>query len=239
MVLRDATLTLSDNSKVDISNISAGTQLALHSLTFADLPNKIPMACAVDVHLGNIQLLKPKGEIDDFVKVDSSTLYGHTTCPDSLHLMDEDMTTVHSACNDLDDGIHYILPYGLYHEEHYPLLPVWCDRGSTILDVSLAFDRYQQYFSSLYLYDKGISGPSLDDFASWREWWLPFENRDIKAVFEYGVSDDCARCEYGNDATDAPDVLSTNNAYYMTVCIFMYFLVVCPFAESLDFLFCA
>eukprot|EP00486_Rosalina_sp_Unknown_P011600 CAMPEP_0201592860 /NCGR_PEP_ID=MMETSP0190_2-20130828/190632_1 /ASSEMBLY_ACC=CAM_ASM_000263 /TAXON_ID=37353 /ORGANISM="Rosalina sp." /LENGTH=876 /DNA_ID=CAMNT_0048051805 /DNA_START=469 /DNA_END=3099 /DNA_ORIENTATION=- len=47
---------------------------------------------------------------------------------------------IKSACNDLEDGIQYILPYGEYNEETAPLLPVMCNGGNTILDPSLNFN---------------------------------------------------------------------------------------------------
>lgn len=97
----------------------------------------------------------------------------------------EGFVAVHSACNLLEDGIHYILPYG---SEDGHLLPVVCNDGNTILDPSLSFERYQSYFSSLYMYDEGIAGPELDDFASWREWFLPLESSE---KYIYGVSDVC------------------------------------------------
>ena len=90
---------------------------------------------------------------------------------------------VHSACNFLEDGLQFILPYG---SQEGRLLPVVCNEGNTILDPSLSFERYGEYFSSLYMYDEGIAGPDLDDFASWREWYLPFESAE---QFIYGVSD--------------------------------------------------
>ena len=216
-ILRDAILTLDFNAKIDISNINAGTKLELNTLTFADLPNKIPVACAVNLNLGTIEIMKEDGFIDDFVLIDQDSINGHADCLDSLHMLEEEVTSVPSACNDLSDGIQYILPYGLYARNDYPLLPVRCNNGDTILDPSLSFQTYQKYFSSLYMYDVGIGGPSLDDFATWRQWFLPFENRDIKAVFQYGVAEDCNSCGYGNEKTDDPDFpASTNNAYYMT-----------------------
>ena len=113
---------------------------------------------------------------------------------------------IKSACNNLDDGLQYILPYGTFNENTQPLLPVMCNDGNTILDPSLSFERYSNYFTSLYMYDIGIAGPDLDDFHSWREWYLPFESSEN---FIYGVSDDCSsQCL---SESDKPD-----KAYYMT-----------------------
>merc|ERR1719295_209743 len=111
---------------------------------------------------------------------------------------------VHTACNQLEDGVQYILPYGS-SDDNYDLLPVVCNDGNTILDPSLSFERYRQYFSSLYMYDEGIAGPELDDFSSWREWWLPLESSE---QFIYGVSDDCS----SSCLTDA----AFDKGYYMT-----------------------
>merc|ERR1719206_861469 len=102
--------------------------------------------------------------------------------------VDEGYSAVYSACNGLEDGIQYILPYGELSET-WPLLPVMCNDGNTILDASLSFERYEKYFSSLYMYDIGIAGPELDDFVSWREWFSPLESSQ---EFVYGVSDDCS-----------------------------------------------
>eukprot|EP00485_Elphidium_margaritaceum_P008249 CAMPEP_0202688380 /NCGR_PEP_ID=MMETSP1385-20130828/3905_1 /ASSEMBLY_ACC=CAM_ASM_000861 /TAXON_ID=933848 /ORGANISM="Elphidium margaritaceum" /LENGTH=1949 /DNA_ID=CAMNT_0049343345 /DNA_START=200 /DNA_END=6049 /DNA_ORIENTATION=+ len=216
-VIRDATLTLGLTAKVTISNIHAGTMLAVDTLSSSDLPNKIPVACAVNVNFGNIELLDATKMVDDYVAIAQETVTGHSECLDSLHLTDDDLVVVPSACNNMADGLQYILPYGLYATSDYPLLPVMCSNGDTILDPSLSFETYEKYFSSLYMYDVGIGGPALEDFATWRTWFLPFENRDIKAVFEYGVSEDCNSCAYGNEETDdALSPPSTNNAYYMT-----------------------
>eukprot|EP00484_Ammonia_sp_Unknown_P020063 CAMPEP_0197030868 /NCGR_PEP_ID=MMETSP1384-20130603/10007_1 /TAXON_ID=29189 /ORGANISM="Ammonia sp." /LENGTH=1847 /DNA_ID=CAMNT_0042460297 /DNA_START=328 /DNA_END=5871 /DNA_ORIENTATION=- len=114
---------------------------------------------------------------------------------------------IRSACNGLEDGVQYILPYGTFNEETAPLLPVVCNDGNTILDASLSFERYSHYFSSLYMYDVGIAGPELDDFSTWREWYLPLED---SANFIYGVSDDCSsQC-----LSDAKGQFDTT--YYMT-----------------------
>jgi len=113
---------------------------------------------------------------------------------------------VKSACNYLDDGLQYVLPYGTFDEESAPLLPVMCSQGNTILDASLSFERYSQYFTSLYMYDVGIAGPTLDDFSTWRQWYLPLESSDD---FLYGVADDCAtQC--------VTDGLKQDHTYYMT-----------------------
>eukprot|EP01084_Bolivina_argentea_P307311 531140_1 len=112
---------------------------------------------------------------------------------------------ISSACNYLEDGVQYILPYGDFDENSRPLLPVVCNGGNTILDPTLSFSRYSAYFSSLYMYDVGIAGPVIDDFATWRSWYLPYESSED---FRYGVSDDCSsQC--------MTDELQ-NKAYYMT-----------------------
>eukprot|EP01084_Bolivina_argentea_P298668 514715_1 len=112
-----------------------------------------------------------------------------------------------SACNSLPDGLQYILPYGIFDETSSPLLPVICSDGNTILDASLAFDRYSAYFSSLYMYDVGIAGPQIDDFGTWREWYLPLEESDS---FIYGVADNCV------DTCLTADESARDTAYYMT-----------------------
>jgi len=119
--------------------------------------------------------------------------------------VDAGYAAVYSACNGLSDGVQYILPYGELNEEH-PLLPVMCNAGNTILDASLSFDRYAKYFSSLYMYDVGIAGPELDDFVSWRDWFLPMED---SGEFVYGVSDDCSSECLTDDSVH-------ETAYYMT-----------------------
>ncbi len=71
----------------------------------------------------------------------------------------------HKLCNNQTnnyqyDGLQYILSYGQFDEELYPLLPVICDNGNTILHISLQnnMERYNQYFRSLYMYDIDIIG---------------------------------------------------------------------------------
>lgn len=113
---------------------------------------------------------------------------------------------IKSACNDLSDGVQYILPYGYYHTDTAPLLPVICSNGHTILDVSLSFERYSAYFSSLYMYDVGIAGPTIEDFHTWREWYLPIESSQ---TFIYGISDNCVDSCLTND-------ISVQDTYYMT-----------------------
>jgi len=219
LVLRDATLRLGENARIAISNVSAGTALPMSEtdtpITLS-LPNKVPEACAVQLNLGHIAYPASSSSIDEHVTVDAATIEGHTLCEDSLHLNEADLVEVASACRDglelTPDGVAYILPYGIYDADTFPLLPVRCDGDATILDASLSFERYQKYFSSLYLYDTAIAGPALDDFVSWREWFLPVENRDVKQVFAFGTSEDCSMCELASDdLTPSP-----SSAYYMS-----------------------
>eukprot|EP01084_Bolivina_argentea_P134567 237340_1 len=117
-ILRDADVTFSPNANIAIDNIAAGTQLqAPQSVA---LPNKIPIACAIQVSLGS---LSSNGNVE-------------IDCDNTGDV------SVSSACNKLEDGLQYILPYGLYDEELYPLLPVICSAGATILNPSLSFERY-------------------------------------------------------------------------------------------------
>ena len=126
-------------------------------------------------------------------------------------IIDTDTISIYSACNTLQDGIQYILPYGDFSSTLHPLLPVTCNDGNTILNPSLSFETYQYYFSSLYMYDIGIAGPNLDDFSNWRQWYLPQITDDTKMTdYTYGISPDCSStCEYNTE-------MDQNSAYYMT-----------------------
>lgn len=135
----------------------------------------------------------------------SNDLFGEPSLPSTL--------SIYSACNTLQDGLQYILPYGDFELDFHPLLPVTCSNGNTILNPSLSFQTYQYYFSSLYMYDIGIAGPNLDDFSNWRQWYLPQLSEEDKLntlQLQYGISSDCSSaCTYNDD-------MDSNSAYYMT-----------------------
>eukprot|EP01084_Bolivina_argentea_P286091 490715_1 len=124
-----------------------------------------------------------------------------------------DTISIYTACNTLPNGLQYILPYGDFSSTTHPLLPVTCSNGNTILDPSLSFTTYTYYFSSLYMYDIGIGGPDLNDFNSWRQWYLPeisITDKQNTYNIQYGISEDCTNtCQYNDD-------FNSNSAYYMT-----------------------
>ncbi len=37
---------------------------------------------------------------------------------------DDGSISIKSSCNNLENGLQYILPYGIFDDEMYPLLPV-------------------------------------------------------------------------------------------------------------------
>eukprot|EP01084_Bolivina_argentea_P286092 490717_1 len=127
-----------------------------------------------------------------------------------------DTISIYTACNTLPNGLQYILPYGDFSSTTHPLLPVTCSNGNTILDPSLSFTTYTYYFSSLYMYDIGIAGPDLNDFSTWREWYLPDindenDNNQNKDIYMYGISDDCeSECLTNNLKPDIGQYMTGN-----------------------------
>ncbi len=112
------------------------------------LPNKIPIACPFN-HWTRKWNYGTKYESS--INIEQETIIGHIDGIDSLHI------NLPSACNDVsENGIQYILPCGLYDINNFPLLPVICNNGNTILNPILSFERYSKYFSSFYMYDIGI-----------------------------------------------------------------------------------
>ncbi len=51
--------------------------------------------------------------------------------------------TIHSSCNTLIDGLHYIKPL-----ENNNIIPVICSNGYTMIDPSLNFESITPYLSS-------------------------------------------------------------------------------------------
>ena len=72
---------------------------------------------------------------------------------------------------------------------------------------SLSFERYETYFSSLYLYSYNacIAGLELKEFATWRQWLLPCLNRETK----------CSLTERGPHGVDEPEVLYSGVCWHL------------------------
>eukprot|EP01084_Bolivina_argentea_P276315 471466_1 len=121
---------------------------------------------------------------------------------------------LHSSCNDLDDGLRYILP-----KETGNVIPVICNNGYTIIDISLNQDVISTYFSSFdnkysqptdthMMTNDGndfmIYGTECGDLSSWRSFWTPADKDTL-----FRVSPDCVQCETSHSYDE-------NVAYYMT-----------------------
>ena len=96
------------------------------------------------------------------------------------------MLEIHTACNFETNGIKYIKPY----DDSNDLLPVYCNNGWTILNPALNYEQYQLFFSSMYKYDQTFVGPALEDFKTWREWYLP--KIEDKSDYKFRISNDCS-----------------------------------------------
>jgi len=139
------------------------------------------------------------------------TLYHtHARSLDTLSADDYDtsVTELPTACNDLEDGYHWIRP--IADGEEYPNIYVKCVDGYTMLDPSLMdFFNYHHIKALFTTYNDVtdfVASSSLNDHVTWEQWYLPAANDpDMK----WAISEDCSSCaetdEFGDKST-----------YYMT-----------------------
>mmetsp|Transcript_39963 Transcript_39963/g.63972 ORF Transcript_39963/g.63972 Transcript_39963/m.63972 type:complete len:993 (+) Transcript_39963:182-3160(+) len=118
-----------------------------------------------------------------------------------------DAALLPSACNDLEDGYHWIRPLVDANDE-YPNIYVLCNNGYTILDPSL-FDFFNYHhvkalFTSYSDVTDFVASSSLNDHVTWREWFLPADDDTTWAIAE-----DCHTCAEDED-------FGANSVYYMT-----------------------
>jgi len=119
------------------------------------------------------------------------------------------ITHLATACNDLDDGYHWIRPLvPESDDETYPNIYVKCVDGYTLLDPSLmALENYhhiKSYFTSYSDITDFMASSSLNDHKTWRQWFSPADE-DTKFM----VSEDCSSCMETEDFEDS-------STYYMT-----------------------
>eukprot|EP01084_Bolivina_argentea_P098202 176497_1 len=112
-----------------------------------------------------------------------------------------------TACNDLEDGYHWIRPLA-DSENKYPAIYVKCDAGYTLLDPSL-FDFFNHHhikalFTSYSDVTDNVASSSLNDHVTWREWFLPADGDT-----EFAISEACDVCSETDD-------FGSSSVYYMT-----------------------
>jgi len=116
------------------------------------------------------------------------------------------VTTLPTACNDLDDGYHWIRPMG--DSEEHTNIYVKCVDGFTMLDPSLMdFYNYHHIKSLFTTYNDVtdfVASASLNDHVTWTEWFLPAD-----ADTQWRVAEDCNSCA-------EIDELGDKSTYYMT-----------------------
>ncbi len=74
------------------------------------------------------------------------------------------------------------------------------------------------------MYDIGIAGHDLNDFNTWREWYLPNIDSE-KDDYIYGISSDCStECITNNAANDIGYYMTGNSHSHMRyVNMYIYF----------------
>ena len=116
---------------------------------------------------------------------------------------EQETISISSSCNDFKkDGLYYIKP-----TTDGEIIPVICQDGYTMLDVSLNFDSIKTYFTSIYKYgddDQSMYGTDCGDSGGWRDWFIP-ANKNTK----FRVARNCLECKSGG-------LYGDNTAYYMT-----------------------
>jgi len=117
-----------------------------------------------------------------------------------------DTTELPSACNDLENGYHWIRP--LSTDEVYPNIYVKCVDGYTMLDPSLMDFFNAHHIKSLFTTYSDVTdfvaSSSLNDHVTWTEWFLPADD-----ATKWKVAEDCSACEEA-------DGLGDKSTYYMT-----------------------
>jgi len=117
-----------------------------------------------------------------------------------------DTTELPSACNDLENGYHWIRP--LSTDEAYPNIYVKCVDGYTMLDPSLMDFFNAHHIKSLFTTYSDVTdfvaSSSLNDHVTWTEWFLPADD-----ATKWKVAEDCSACEEA-------DGLGDKSTYYMT-----------------------
>ena len=121
-------------------------------------------------------------------------------------------TSLESACNNLEDGYHWIRPIAGVNDDgdEYPNLYVHCNDGWTVIDPSLV-DRTnaqhpKHYFTSYNDATEVVASSMINEHVTWSEWWIPGK---MESNTEYRISSDCLKCESTDDFGD-------NSVYYLT-----------------------
>jgi len=117
-----------------------------------------------------------------------------------------DVAVLPTACNDLEDGYHWIRP--MFSSDDFPNIYVKCVDGYTLLDPSLmALENHHHIkgiFSSYSDITDFMASASLNDHVTWREWLLPADEGT-----HFKVSEDCSTCSETED-------FGSSSVYYMT-----------------------
>mmetsp|Transcript_26979 Transcript_26979/g.44251 ORF Transcript_26979/g.44251 Transcript_26979/m.44251 type:complete len:991 (-) Transcript_26979:547-3519(-) len=136
----------------------------------------------------------------------ASTVFGRSL--DTLSVEDYPIETeeLPTACNDLDDGYHWIRP--LDTSDDYVNIYVYCNNGYTVLNPSL-FDILNHHhpkalFTSYSDVTDFVGSGTLNDHVTWREWFIPADD-DTK----FAIAEDCQTCVEDED-------FGENTVYYMT-----------------------
>jgi len=114
-----------------------------------------------------------------------------------------DLVSISSSCNTkTKNGLYYIKPL-----IDGSIIPVICNSGYTMIDLSLNLDSYIEYFTSSYQYgddERAMYGTDCSDSGGWRDWFIP-ANENTK----FRVSLGCQECKEGG-------IYGDNTAYYMS-----------------------
>jgi len=141
----------------------------------------------------------------------AALLFGRGADARSLDTLSEkdypvSVTTLPTACNDLEDGYHWIRP--LADSEEHTNIYVKCVDGFTMLDPSLMdFFNYHHIKSLFTTYNDVtdfVASSSLNDHVTWTEWFLPADEDT-----EWRVAEDCNSCSEISG-------LGAKSTYYMT-----------------------
>jgi len=116
------------------------------------------------------------------------------------------VTSLPTACNELEDGYHWIRP--MADSEEHPNIYVKCVEGYTMLDPSLMdffnYHHIKSLFSTYNDVTDFVASAGLNDHVTWTEWYLPAD-----ADTKWKVSEDCNTCA-------EIDGLGDKSTYYMT-----------------------
>lgn len=119
---------------------------------------------------------------------------------------DIDAESLPTACNNLEDGYHWIRPIAGINENgiEYPNIYVFCNDGWTIIDPSLVDSTNKQhpkyYFTTYADTTEVVASSSINEHVTWNEWWKPSSLENTN----YRISEDCNTCmktdDYGDDS---------------------------------------